>query len=144
MRLGRIPFVLMVVAVAIFGLALLAMYLMDERDAPVYAYSDLLADAAAGRVEAITQDGTRLTVSLSAEAQPRRTTVASESINVYAEVCTAAGAQLGDCPIEYVAVGPSAAGQWLGLLITALLPVLLIGGFIYFMMRQAQRGQSGS
>ena len=40
--------------------------------------------------------------------------------------------------IDYSAVEESAAGQWLGLLITAFLPVLLIGGFIFFMMRQAQ------
>lgn len=71
-------------------------------------------------------------------------TIASESINVYAEVCAAAGADLGQCPIEYTALGTSEAGQWLGLLISALLPVLLIGAFIYFMMRQAQRGKTGS
>ena len=38
----------------------------------------------------------------------------------------------------YRAEEASQSGQWLGLLISALLPVLLIGGFIFFMMRQAQ------
>ena len=28
--------------------------------------------------------------------------------------------------------------SWLGLLLTAVLPLLIIGGFIFFMMRQAQ------
>ena len=42
-----------------------------------------------------------------------------------------------DCA-TFVATEPSAAGGILTLLITALLPVLLIGGFIFFMMRQAQ------
>src|SRR4029079_15354617 len=30
------------------------------------------------------------------------------------------------------------SGAWLGILISALLPVLLIGAFLYFMFRQAQ------
>ena len=76
---------------------------------------------------------------MSGESEPRSATIASESINVYAEVCTAAGSALGECPIEYTARAPSAAGSMLTLLVTALLPVILIGSFIYFMMRQAQR-----
>ena len=132
-----------VIAVVVMALALLWTSLDSERDTPTYPYSQLLADAAAGRVEGITQDGTRLTVQVSSEAEPRHVTVASESINVYAEVCAAAGAELGACPIAYAAQAPSEAGQWAGLLITALLPVLLIGAFIFFMMRQAQRQRPG-
>ena len=40
--------------------------------------------------------------------------------------------------IQFNPVEPSAAGSIITLLITALLPVLLIGAFIFFMMRQAQ------
>jgi cell division protease FtsH len=36
----------------------------------------------------------------------------------------------------------SSASFWLGTLIPILLPVILIGGFIWFMMRQAQRGNA--
>ena len=40
-------------------------------DGPTYAYSQLLDDAARGRVEAIVQDGTRLTLTLSGESGTR-------------------------------------------------------------------------
>lgn len=116
----------------------------DEAATPDYPYSRLLADAASGRVESVVQVGTRLTVRLGGESEARHVAVASESINVYAELCTAAGAQLGACPIEYVADAPSSSEQWLGLLITSLLPVLLIGAFIFFMMRNAQRQGRGA
>ena len=133
----------MLVVVLIFGLALVWSYLADGTQAPTYAYSELLADAAAGNVVAITQSGTDLTVTKRGVSTPLRVAVASESINVYAEVCAAAGASLGGCPIDYAAVEASAAGSIVTLLITSLLPVVLIGSFIYFMMRQAQRGKSG-
>jgi ATP-dependent Zn protease len=138
----RFGLALVVVVVLIFSLALLWTYTTDGTDVPAYPYSQLLADAAAGNVETITQDGTQLTVTMRGEAEARFVTVASESINVYAEVCAAAGSPLGQCPIEYLVVEESAAGQWVGLLVTSLLPILLIGAFIFFMLRQAQRGKA--
>ena len=59
---------------------------------------------------------------LSGVSEPRRVMVASESINVYPEVCAAADAELGTCPIDYAARAPSPAWQWIGLLVSALLP----------------------
>jgi cell division protease FtsH len=35
-------------------------------------------------------------------------------------------------------VEPSPDNSWIGLVLTGLLPLIIIGGFIYFMMRQAQ------
>ena len=86
-------------------------------------------------VQTITQEGTTLTVKFNDETE-KTTTVASPDINYRAEVCAAAGDDCGGIAYDYVQ--PSAAGGILTLLITALLPVLLIGGFIFFMMRQAQ------
>lgn len=116
----------------------------DDTSPTAYPYSRLMSDAASGRVDSVVQAGTRLTVMLTGESEPRHVAVASESINVYAELCMAAGAQLGACPIEYLANAPSSSDQWLGLLITSLLPVLLIGAFIFFMLRQAQRQGRGA
>jgi hypothetical protein len=48
---------LIVVVVLIFGLALLWTYTTDDNEVPSYPYSQLLADAAAGKVEAITRTG---------------------------------------------------------------------------------------
>ena len=109
-----------------------------------YTYSQLLTDAATpGKITDITQDGDRLTVTLKDSQEPV-TAIApsgSQGTDVYDQICNAAGfTNTKDCAssITFNPVEPSAAGQWLGLLITALLPVLLIGAFIFFMMRQAQ------
>jgi cell division protease FtsH len=137
-RLVRNSVVLVVLAV--FGLALLWTYIVDNNNAPPYTYSQLLQDAEQNKVLSVTQDGTRLSVNLKNDARnPLTVVVSSQFVNVRAEVCAAAGAtDSGTCSIDYSAVEESAAGQWLGLLITAFLPVLLIGAFIFFMMRQAQ------
>jgi len=136
-RLVRNSVVLVVLAV--FGLALLWTYIVDSNPQQPYTYSEMLEDAAAGKVTTVVQDGTRLAVTLKNTPDPKAVVVPSEFVNVRAEVCAAAGSSdPGNCAITYSAVEESAAGQWLGLLITAFLPVLLIGGFIFFMMRQAQ------
>jgi cell division protease FtsH len=137
-RLIRNSVVLVVLAV--FGLALLWTYIVDSPSTPPYTYHQLLQDAAKGDITSIEQDGTRLSVVKNGDKEhPLAVVVPSEFVNINAEVCAAAGSSdLGNCPIDYSAVEESAAGQWLGLLITAFLPVLLIGGFIFFMMRQAQ------
>ena len=51
-----------------------------------------------------------------------------------------AAAEKGNKPLgpEAYTVKPVADNSWFGLLLTGLLPLLIIGGFIFFMMRQAQ------
>jgi len=123
------------VVLAVFGLAVLWTFMGNGESAESYTYSQLLADVRAGDVDKITQEGTTLRVQIG--EQPEKTaTVGSQEINYRAEVCAVAGENCGQ--IEYDYIQPSAAGGILTLLITALLPVLLIGGFIFFMMRQAQ------
>jgi cell division protease FtsH len=126
------------VVLAVFGLAVLWTFMSDTTTGESYSYSQLLEDAAAGNVEKITQEGTTLNVQLAGEAEERTTLVASEFINVQQELCARAPGGAAGCEIVYNVEEPSAAGGILTLLITALLPVLLIGGFIFFMMRQAQ------
>lgn len=110
-------------------------------DDPPLAYSDLVQRASQGDVEAVIQEGTDLAVTFRDEAAPRAVTV-SEQLNVWQELCAAAGTtEAGACAIRYEFREPSEAGSFLGLLISALLPVLLIGTFIYFMMRRAQSAQ---
>jgi cell division protease FtsH len=135
-RLVRNSVVLVVLAV--FGMAVLWTFMFEGGPEGSYSYSQLLKDTAAGKVVAVEQDGTNLTVELDGRGEPQSAIVASDNIDVQAQLCEAAGQTLANCSINYSAVQESAAGQWIGLLITALLPVLLIGGFIFFMMRQAQ------
>ena len=60
---------------ALFAMALLWTYLMDSEAGPTYTYSNLLADAQAGKVETITQDGITLTVKMKGTAEPKTTVV---------------------------------------------------------------------
>jgi len=137
-RLVRNSVVLVVLAV--FGVALLWTYLVDSTPTTPYTYSQLLTDAAKGNVKSVVQDATKLTVTLKDKpATPQTVVVPSVYINVNQEVCTAAGSTtLGSCPIAYSAVEESATGTVIFQVLFSFLPVLLIGGFIFFMMRQAQ------
>ena len=124
---------------ALFAMALLWTYLMNPETGPPYAYSDLLTDASEGEVKGVTQDGTTLTVSFVGTEATKTAIVPSDQVNVFAEVCEATGApSMAQCEISFEAVAESATGQWIGVLIASLLPVLLIGAFFFFMMRQAQ------
>ncbi len=115
----------------------------DSGETP-YTYSQLLTDAGAGKIKAITMDGDRLAVTFQGDQEPTKTAVAppgSQGTEIYNQICNAAGhttTQECAAEIQFNPVEPSAAGSIITLLITALLPVLLIGAFIFFMMRQAQ------
>ena len=129
----------MLVVLAVFGLAVLWTFMGDERGVTSRTRTASFSTTSPrANVESITQEGTTLTVKLKGSPQEKTTTVASADINYREEVCAVTG-DAADCGgIKYDYVQPSAAGGILTLLITALLPVLLIGGFIFFMMRQAQ------
>ena len=104
------------VVLAVFGLAVLWTFMVEGNPTPAYTYSQLLADASAHKVESVTQDGTKLSVKLNGVDQPKSVTVASPDLNYRAEVCQAAGATdaAGCGGINYSFVEASAAGQWLG------------------------------
>jgi len=136
----------LLVVLAVFGLALLWTYMLDGGGEPEYSYSAFLADLGnpteRAKIQKITMDGDRLIINPDAD-NPQTVIVppGSQGTEVYEQVCSAAGFDTtAQCAsqIAFNPVEPSAAGQWVGLLITALLPVLLIGAFIFFMMRQAQ------
>ncbi len=131
----------LLVVLAVFGLALLWTYMLDGGDQTPYTYSQVLTDAKAGSITEITMDGDRLVVTKGNQELTAIVPPGSLGTDVFDQVCSAAGYENpGTCAdsIAFNPVEPSAAGQWVGLLISALLPVLLIGAFIFFMMRQAQ------
>jgi cell division protease FtsH len=140
-RLVRNSVVLVVLAV--FGLALLWTYIVDSGPTQEYTYSQMLQDAAAHKVTAVTQDDTKLTVVLNNDANNAKTVIVptTGNVNVYQDVCAANGTPAqADCAtqIKFEAVQASAAGSIITTLLISILPVLLIGAFIFFMMRQAQ------
>jgi cell division protease FtsH len=125
----------LLVVLAVFGLALLWTYMLDGTPTEEYAYGKLIADARAGTVTEITKDGDKLIATIN--GAERVAVIPSELANPFTDLGCPDNAGNFDCS-KFAAKEPSAAGQWVGLLITALLPVLLIGAFIFFMMRQAQ------
>jgi cell division protease FtsH len=143
MRNGLLTLVLVVGTAA-----LLYMFLVPSGGATQVAYSgsgsflELVAD---GKVHTVTQRGQKLEVELNT-AGPNgsptsiTTMVPSEVLtNVQADMEQACEASQ-QCPSVPKLVGAPAdeGGAWVGLLLSALLPVLLIGVFLYFMFRQAQ------
>jgi cell division protease FtsH len=124
------------VVLAVFGLAVLWTFMGDGDPAREYSYGQLLEDARNGEVTEILQEGQQITAQIGEEE--RVSTAPSSETSVYADLgCTTGNAGNFNCE-NFKAAEPSATGGILTLLITALLPVLLIGGFIFFMMRQAQ------
>ena len=99
-------------------------------------YSAFLADVRAGSVDTIVQEGSRLNVS--GTGNPAKYTVVVPGLlaEAYSDVVTAAREGNVDPPSFGAQQAPD--NSWLGIIITGLLPILIIGGFIFFMMRQAQ------
>ncbi|MCV0403701.1 MAG: ATP-dependent zinc metalloprotease FtsH [Chloroflexi bacterium] len=125
------------VVLAVFGLAVLWTFIGNGEQSPEYGYGQLIEDARNGRIDSITKEGLRLTATFTGGGEEKTAIAPSELTDPYNDICTAAGAESTACQ-NFNVVEESAAGGVLTLLITALLPVLLIGGFIFFMMRQAQ------
>jgi cell division protease FtsH len=120
--------------------ALLYTWLLQSPADTSKSYSFFLDQVSKGQVAKVVQAGTTLEVTTTGTPPDTYATqVASAFTNVFDDMTKAAlagGQDIGK--IDYRAEQEAQTGQWLGLLISALLPVLLIGGFIFFMMRQAQ------
>ncbi len=129
----------MVMLVLVMGtVALLYTWLIQAPNAPQIGYSAFLSDVSAGKVQQVVQAEQTLQVTLRDGQGTYATVVPSILSNVFDDMNTAAKA--GNVKLEasvYKAEKPQDT-SWLGLVLTGLLPVILIGGFIFFMMRQAQ------
>jgi cell division protease FtsH len=131
--------------------ALLYMFLFPSNQVQQIPYSgtqdSFLSKVQQGQVSKVVVKGDRLEITLNtidpgtnknavrASQLPSPLTDISDKI---AQVCAAPGAQ---CPANGIEVSPQPTDDgsaWIGLLLTGLMPVLLIGVFLYFMFRQAQ------
>ncbi len=96
-----------------------------------------------GQVDQVVEQGTQLTITLKDPANTVKTsqipgTLGDNLMSDIRATCAEPGAATSCMNVPIIPQQQSQTGQWLGLLISALLPVLLIGGFIFIMMRQAQ------
>jgi ATP-dependent Zn protease len=99
------------------------------------------------RVESVVQQGDVLQITLrekdpaTGHARVVTSRVPSQfSTNVRDDIAAVCAEPDATCdPVPTIAAeAPAETGQWLGLLVTAVLPVLLIGVFLFFMLRRAQ------
>ncbi len=128
-RNGIVMLALVVVALAV------AITLVGQSTPPNdKAYSDFLKDVQAGTVTSVIQEGSKLTVT--SGTTKYSVVVPGLLAQAYADVQSAAGAGGKAMPTFEARTPPDTS--WLGLILTGLLPILIIGGFIFFMMRQAQ------
>ncbi len=94
-----------------------------------------------GQIAKVVQSGETLSVFLKTQpptaTEPEYTvTVANVLTQVSQDIAAAAAA--GGVAAPTFDPKPAPDNSWIGLVLTGLLPLIIIGGFIYFMMRQAQ------
>jgi len=132
-RNGIVMFVLVV------GTLVLLWQLLGQTSAAnTTPYSQFLNNVQGGLVLNVSQEQSTLTVTPKGGGAPYTVTVPPILTNVYVDMQAAAKA--GNVTLAQDVFGAKDAPDtsWIGLLATTLLPLILIVGFVLFMMRQAQ------
>ncbi len=127
-----------VMLVLIIGtLALLWTWLTSSSPANPVGYSQFLTDVGAGSVLKVEQQQSTLTVTKK-DGTTYQVTVPTVLTPVLTDMQTAAKSTGVTLPPDIYKAKEAPDTSWLGILITGLLPLIVIVGFILFMMRQAQ------
>ncbi|MDH4141153.1 MAG: ATP-dependent metallopeptidase FtsH/Yme1/Tma family protein, partial [Chloroflexota bacterium] len=128
-----------VMLVLVVGTAALLFTWISSTSTPnTKGYSEFLAQVQAGQVDSVVQQGTTLEVELKSTNETYQVTVPSVLQDVFGDMQAAAQQGGQTLASNVYSAEPAPDTSWLGLLLTAVLPLLIIGGFIFFMMRQAQ------
>jgi cell division protease FtsH len=117
--------------------ALLYTWLSGSTPQSTSGYGEFINAVKTGQVESVIQKDQMLEVTGS-KGEKYTVVVPSILTDVYKDMTTAAteGGKTLDPKAYSAQQAPD--NSWLGLVLTGLLPLIVIGGFIYFMMRQAQ------
>ncbi len=128
-----------VMVVLVLGTAaLLFTWINASTPAVPVGYSEFLSQVASGQVTQVTQEGDVLTVKSNSNPSTYTVVVPSILTQVFNDMVLAAEKGGRDLDPKIFTAIKAPDTSWLGLLLTGLLPLLIIGGFIFFMMRQAQ------
>ena len=119
-------------------LVLLWQLLGQTTSASNTAYSQFLANVQANEVQNVTQEQSDLTVTPKGGGPTYTVTVPPILTNVLQDMQAAAKAGGVSLPSDVFTAKDAPDTSWIGLLVTTALPLILIVGFILFMMRQAQ------
>ncbi len=130
--------------------ALLYMFIFppnDDNTIPYNGPDSFLALVANGEVNKVTQRGQQLEIELKqTDPQTGKNVIKTSLVpseftsNVNNDVTLACANSPATCSAAPVVAGapPSDSGAWFGVILTALLPIVLIGALLFFMFRQAQ------
>jgi len=121
----------------VMGLALLYAYRSQTPTVPDVDLTQALRDINAGQVRAVTIAGSKATLELR-NGLTERTTVAQPD-TILARAITEYNAANPSQTIELRYTSESQPVSVIGSIILSLLPVLLIGGFFYYVMMKARR-----
>ncbi|HEX3428673.1 MAG TPA: ATP-dependent metallopeptidase FtsH/Yme1/Tma family protein, partial [Candidatus Limnocylindrales bacterium] len=128
---------IVMLALVIVALAVVFTVVSQSSPASSTGYSAFLNDVQSGKVTKVLQEGSKLTVT-----KPDSTTydvvVPNILTQVYQDIKSAATAGNVKLDPNVYTVKDAPDNGWISILVTGLLPILIIGGFIFFMMRQAQ------
>jgi cell division protease FtsH len=119
--------------------ALLFTWMQSSQPSTPIGYSQFLSDVQGGKIVHVVQQGDTLTVTSKGVPPAYTVTVPAPIVTKVIDDMQAA-AKAGNVTLaaDVYKADPAPDTSWLGLLLTGLLPLLVIGGFIFFMMRQAQ------
>jgi cell division protease FtsH len=131
-RNGIVMLILVVGTVALLYTWLLQTPTQDSR-----GYSQFLSDVQQNKVTKVVQQDQSLTVN-ETDGKAYQVSVPTVLTDVLADMKTAATSSGVSLASDVYSSEKPPDTSWLGLVLTGLLPLLLIGGFIFFMMRQAQ------
>lgn len=119
---------------------ILLLYRSPEQKPEDYSLNQLASQINAGNIKSITVEGNNLSIEQNdgkkAKALKEPESSLSETLNNYGVDHT----KLDD--VTLTVKNESSFSFWAGTLIPIILPFLLIGGFFWFMFRQAQRGNN--
>jgi cell division protease FtsH len=117
--------------------ALLYTWLAGSSTTQPVGYGDFLNSVAAGQVKSVTQKADTLEV-VGSNSQKYTVVVPTVLTDVLADMKTATESAGRTWNPSVFSAEQAPDNSWVGLVLTGLLPLVVIGGFIYFMMRQAQ------
>ncbi|OLC19077.1 MAG: hypothetical protein AUH33_06365 [Chloroflexi bacterium 13_1_40CM_68_21] len=122
----------------VMGLALLYAYRSQTPSAPQVSLTQAIQDVQAGKIRAVSVVGNRATLEFRNGIQ-REQTVLPEQDQLFAKAIVDYNAAHPDSPVDLVYQSADTTFSVVGSILLSLLPVVLIGGFFYYMMRTRER-----
>ncbi|HEX9506105.1 MAG TPA: AAA family ATPase, partial [Acidimicrobiia bacterium] len=120
------------------GLALLYAYRSQTPAISTVPITQAVQDVQAGKVKTVTEVATRATLELNDGTKEATQLPDNSKTDPVQDAVTAYNAANPTRPVVLKYEEPSATFSVIGSILLSLLPVLLIGGFFFYMMRQAQ------